>query len=145
MTRKKYTRNFGAVIRDELSNDPDLAQEVAEELFHALVARKVYELRTKASLSQKELAERIGTGQSAISRLEDADYDGHSLSTLLKIAFALKKELQIDFVEPPVFEDMSFSEELKVTSNVFQVRWDEIQKWPAETHNQNRAEAALVV
>ena len=42
--------------------------------------------RTEAGLSQKELAEMIGTTQSVISRLEDADYEGHSLSMLSRIA-----------------------------------------------------------
>jgi predicted transcriptional regulator len=46
-------------------------------------------LRTAADLSQKDLAQRVGTTQSVISRLEDADYDGHSLSMLERIAHAL--------------------------------------------------------
>jgi predicted transcriptional regulator len=50
-------------------------------------------------LTQKELADRIGTKQSAIARLEDADYDGHSLSMLQKIAGALNQRVEIKFSE----------------------------------------------
>jgi predicted transcriptional regulator len=49
-------------------------------------------------MSQTELARRIGTAQSVISRLEDADYDGHSLAVLNRIAAALKQRVQIRFV-----------------------------------------------
>lgn len=62
------------------------------------IAEQVYSLRTQAKLSQKELADLVGTTQSAISRLEDADYDGHSLSMLRKIAAALNQRVQVRFV-----------------------------------------------
>jgi predicted transcriptional regulator len=48
-------------------------------------------------LTQKQLADRVGTKQSAIARLEDADYDGHSLSMLQKIAGALNQKVEIKF------------------------------------------------
>ena len=48
----------------------------------------------------QELADRIGTHQSVIARLEDADYDGHSLSMLWKIADAIGAELKVEFVRP---------------------------------------------
>ena len=62
------------------------------------VASLIYEVRTQAGLSQKELAERIGTRQPVISRLEDADYEGHSLSMLIRIAETLDHELEIKLV-----------------------------------------------
>jgi predicted transcriptional regulator len=55
-------------------------------------------LRTKAGLSQRELAKKIGTTASVICRLEDSDYDGHSLSLLKRIAEALDKRVEIRFV-----------------------------------------------
>ena len=45
----------------------------------------IRQLREAAGLTQAELAERIGTTQSVISRLESDDYDGHSLSMLSRI------------------------------------------------------------
>ena len=46
------------------------------------VGRKIYQLRTKAKLTQAQLASLIGTTASVICRLEDADYEGHSLAML---------------------------------------------------------------
>ncbi len=56
------------------------------------------EARNEAGLSQAELADRIGTKQSVISRLEDADYEGHSLSMLHRIAAALGQCVEIRFL-----------------------------------------------
>ena len=66
-----------------------------EARVHAEVGKLIYDMRTGADLTQAELAERIGTTQSVVSRLEDADYDGHSLSTLCRIAAALGKRIHI--------------------------------------------------
>jgi transcriptional regulator with XRE-family HTH domain len=55
-------------------------------------------LRQRAGLSQAELAKRIGTTQSVISRLEDADYEGHSLAMLNRIAAAVERRVEIRFV-----------------------------------------------
>jgi transcriptional regulator with XRE-family HTH domain len=62
------------------------------------VARKIFQLRTSAGLSQRELAKVIGTTASVICRLEDADYEGHSLSILRRIAAALNQKVVIRFV-----------------------------------------------
>ena len=55
----------------------------------------IYDARTNAGLSQKELAALIGTTQSVISRLEDSDYEGRSLTMLERIARALNKKLTV--------------------------------------------------
>ena len=47
----------------------------------------------------EQLAELIGTKQPDIARLEDADYQGHSLTMLHRIATALNQRLEI--VIPP--------------------------------------------
>ena len=69
-----------------------------EELANAEIASQIYTLRTKAGLSQRELAKKIGTTASVICRLEDADYTGHSLAMLRRIAGALNKRVEIRFV-----------------------------------------------
>lgn len=81
-----------------VGNDPKQIEAYEREVFNADVARKIFELRTKAGLSQRELAESVGTSASAICRLEDADYEGHSLSVLKRIAEALDKRVEIRFV-----------------------------------------------
>lgn len=74
------------------------------ERVNAEVARTIYDLRKEAGLTQKELAKLIGTTQSVISRLEDADYEGHSLSMLSRIAHALKRRLIIQ-IDSPIEKD----------------------------------------
>ena len=89
------TRNFEDVIRAKLAGDSDLAVAVDNEAFHANIAMQVYDARIAAGLTQKELAKRAGTVQSVISRIEDANYDGHSLSLLKRIALALSLKLDV--------------------------------------------------
>jgi ribosome-binding protein aMBF1 (putative translation factor) len=62
------------------------------------VARKIVALRTEAGLSQRQLAKLIGTTASVICRLEDSDYEGHSLAMLNRIAGALNRRVEIRFV-----------------------------------------------
>ena len=61
-------------------------------------ARAIYEARISAGLTQKQLADLIGSNQSVISRLEDADYDRHSLAMLDRIARALNRRLEVRLV-----------------------------------------------
>jgi len=96
------TRNFADLLRAKIDADPDLAEAVDRESFNADVAQKVYDLRMEAKLTQKALAERIGTHQSVISRIEDADYDGHSLALLKRIADAVGKSVRIEFYSRPI-------------------------------------------
>jgi transcriptional regulator with XRE-family HTH domain len=55
----------------------------------------------QAGLTQRELAKRVGTTASAICRLEDAEYEGHSLAMLNRIAAALKQRVEIRFIPVP--------------------------------------------
>lgn len=66
---------------------------------NALVAQAIYDARNNAGLTQGKLAKLIGTKQPVISKLEDADYEGHSLSMLKQIADALGKRIEIRFVD----------------------------------------------
>jgi len=69
-----------------------------QERTNAAIARGIYALRKTARLTQAQLAKLVGTTTSVISRLEDADYRGHSLSMLQRIAAALGKRIDIRFV-----------------------------------------------
>ena len=81
-----------------VGEDAERIDSFEDELLNARIASQIYELRTKADLTQSELAERVGTTASVICRLEDADYEGHSLSMLRRIAEAVGKQIQIRFV-----------------------------------------------
>ena len=77
---------------------PDRIAELEEAKATDAVARQIYELRTKAKLTQRQLAKLVGTTASVICLLEDADYQGHSLSMLRRIAQALNRRVEIRFV-----------------------------------------------
>lgn len=96
MTNK--TRSATEILERLTGDDPELREMIAEETVNAQVARMIYEARTAAGLTQKQLADLVDTQQSTIARLEDADYEGHSLSMLRRIAEALNQELQVRFV-----------------------------------------------
>ena len=57
----------------------------------------IYDLRTGAGLSQRELAERMGTTQSVISRLEEGGGARNRIDTLARVATALNRHLVLSF------------------------------------------------
>jgi transcriptional regulator with XRE-family HTH domain len=59
----------------------------------------IYDLRTEAGLSQRELAERMGTTQSVISRLEEGGGARNRIDTLARVATALNRHLVLSFPE----------------------------------------------
>ena len=63
--------------------------------FFAAIADKVADRRAEMGLSQRELAELVGTTQSAIARLERGGRPPR-IDTLLKIADALDCELVVE-------------------------------------------------
>jgi len=53
---------------------------------------------TQAGLTQRALAKLVGATASAIRRIEDADYQGYSLSMLRRVAAALDARVEVRFV-----------------------------------------------
>jgi transcriptional regulator with XRE-family HTH domain len=96
MRNARKTSNAVRILhRRYVGEDVRRKASLEQERMNAEVARTIFELRQQAGLSQKELAERVETTQSVISRLEDADYEGHSLSMLNRIAKALNRKVQV--------------------------------------------------
>lgn len=91
------TKDFAEVIRAKVAANPGLAEAIEAESFRTDIALKVFQARKEAGLTQKQLAERVGTQQSVISRIEDADYEGHSLGLLNRLARALGRYLRVEF------------------------------------------------
>jgi ribosome-binding protein aMBF1 (putative translation factor) len=92
------TKDALKIIDGITGDDPELRAMIEEETIHARVAQMIYEARTKAGLTQQQLANLIGTKQSVIARLEDADYERHSLTMLQRIAAALNQKLEIHLI-----------------------------------------------
>lgn len=84
--------------RRHYAGKPGRAQSLDEERVNLEIARAIYELRTAAGLTQAQLARLVGTTASVICRLEDSDYEGHSLAMLRRIGAALHQRVEIRFV-----------------------------------------------
>ena len=96
--RKKTSDAIDILHRRYIEGHPEREAELAEARADIAVAEKIRSLRTKAGLSQRALAKLVGTTASVICRLEDADYDGHSLAMLNRIATAFDKRVEIRFL-----------------------------------------------
>ncbi len=81
-----------------IGDDPDRIAEYEQSAADIHVAQAIYDMRTQAGLTQRQLAAKLKTSPSVICRLEDADYEGHSLAMLRRIAAALGKRIEIRFV-----------------------------------------------
>lgn len=98
MAKKKSKDALEILHKRYYKNKPKRLAALEVERDHADVAAKIYKLRTDAGLSQRDLARLVKTSAAAICRLENADYEGHSLTMLRKIAKALNKKVEIRFV-----------------------------------------------
>lgn len=99
-TGRRSTSDAAEILDRKFVGDDPGRRDAADKAFEdAVVGQLIYDARVAAGLTQQELAERIGSDQAVISRLEDADYEGHSLGMLRRIARALGKSLDIRFVD----------------------------------------------
>jgi transcriptional regulator with XRE-family HTH domain len=62
------------------------------------IALQLAALRQARGLTQKQVAERLGTKQQAIARLEDPAYAGHSLSMVRRYVEALDASLEMKII-----------------------------------------------
>jgi ribosome-binding protein aMBF1 (putative translation factor) len=95
VSKSKLSDAVTILHRRYVKDDPRRKASLQAERLNAEVAALLHELRTRAGLSQTALARMVGTTQSVISRLEDADYEGHSLTMLSRIASALNQKLTV--------------------------------------------------
>ena len=95
---KKGTKRAEEIVDHMIGDDEGLRGAVEAESIHSHVASLIFEARIKAGLTQERLAELVATQQSVIARLESADYEGHSLSMLVRIAEALDNRIEINLV-----------------------------------------------
>ncbi|MGA2796314.1 MAG: helix-turn-helix transcriptional regulator [Thermoguttaceae bacterium] len=106
MSRKKTTGKRRKPIKDAVAilhrryfeGSAEKLALLDKERSNAAVARQICDLREEAGLSQRKLAKLVDTTASVICRLESADYTGHSLAMLRRIASALNKRVEIRFV-----------------------------------------------
>ena len=89
----RKTKSATTIIERMIGEDVDVQRMIEKEKINATVAQIIYDARKKAGLTQKELAELVGTKEPVIERLENADYEGHLLSMLQRISKALNMRL----------------------------------------------------
>ena len=99
--------NFDRYLEQQLQ-DPTFAARFKNAGKAWDVALQIATLREQAGLSQKDLAKLLKTSQQQISRLESPGYEGHSLSTLRRVASVLHARVRI------VFEPTKRSSEMRV-------------------------------
>jgi ribosome-binding protein aMBF1 (putative translation factor) len=92
------TKDALKILETVTGNHEAVKTGIAQARINFEVAQMIYDARTRAGLSQSELAALIGSKQPVIARLEDADYEGHSLTMLQRIAAALEQRLELRFV-----------------------------------------------
>lgn len=94
---KQTTSAIEILHRREYEGRPLRLEELEQTRREMALGLKIRRLREDAGLTQQQLADRIDTQPSAISRIEDADYDAHTLSLLKRVAEALDMRLVVDF------------------------------------------------
>ena len=93
---KKRTTDFNEYLSEQLK-DPKFAKVFEEESGKIDLAIELARIRQEAGISQRELAKRVGTTQSVISRMENPEYTGYSVRMLRRIAAALDVSVKIEF------------------------------------------------
>jgi len=97
-TDKRKTADASQVLDRITGEDPKLREFIEEQKLNVRVAEMIHDAREAAGLTQAALAKLVGTTQSVVSRLEDADYKGRSLTMLERIAHALGQRLEVRLV-----------------------------------------------
>jgi len=97
--KKKTTTNAVKILHKRyIRGNKKRLESLQKERENLNIAELICAIRKQAGLSQKQLANLVGTTQSVISRLEDADYNGHSLAMLRRIGASLKQRVELQFV-----------------------------------------------
>lgn len=96
MKSRKKTSDAVELMNKWYGGDQEWEQMLVEERLRVQVGQIVYDLRIEAGLSQTALAKLVGTGQSIISRLENADYDGSALEMLFRVCSALHRQVRVE-------------------------------------------------
>ena len=89
--------SVGQHIEEEFKRNKDFRKAYMDEAMKLEIAYKIMQLRKARGISQAELAKRMRTTQQNVSRLEDPRNTEFTISTLSRVALALRAHLNIDF------------------------------------------------
>ena len=97
-TKRRKTSSASRILSRITGRKPEVREAIEVHKLNSSVAEMILTARETAGLTQGQLAKLVGTTQSVISRLEDADYEGHSLTMLRRIAEALDQRVEVRLV-----------------------------------------------
>lgn len=125
---KQIKTNYDRYLEKELKKDPSLKKEIKRAGVAVDISMQLYGLRKERGLTQEQLAKMVGVKQSNVARLENANYIGYSLTTLRRIARALKTELNVSFLPENVLvkytpEQLSYSTSTDEGSVLYYPSW----------------------
>jgi transcriptional regulator with XRE-family HTH domain len=89
-------------LREQLRvnlKDNEYRHAYSDEHLNLSISTQIKVLREQQNLTQAQLAEKIGTKQAGVSRLESANYTSWSIAALRKVAQALDLRLRVSFEE----------------------------------------------
>lgn len=109
--RKRKAKTY----MDVLMADKKFRKKFEEEYRNLCISEQIASLREAAHLTQANLAKRVHTTKSAISRYESADYNKYSISLLNKIAHACDADLKVLFI--PVKTDRASAREKHISAH----------------------------
>lgn len=100
MTDKRTTTSAVEILHHlYFKNDPEMMQMLKAERTKGDIAQLIYDLREATSLTQEQLAEKVGTTAKVIDDLEMTDYEdnliGDAVLMLQRIAKAVGKQVDI--------------------------------------------------
>ena len=95
---RKKTINSDVLLQEQLKNK-SYRKEYEALSGEFKIAVELIKLRKKAKLTQKELAEKVGTSQPAIARLESGEYKNLTLSFLRRVGSVLGAIPEVHFLK----------------------------------------------
>jgi transcriptional regulator with XRE-family HTH domain len=93
--------------------DQEYREAYAEDFLNTSIATQLQVIREQRKLTQAQLAEKIGTQQAGVSRIENVNYSSWKIETLKKLAFALgcRLKVSIETFGSLIDEETNFSRE----------------------------------
>jgi len=98
MKKKIVPETISQHIEEEYRKSAEFRKAYDEEILRLKIAYKITQLRKARRMTQKQLADRVGTSQQNISRIEDSENTKINLHTLVRLSRALKARLSIDLL-----------------------------------------------
>ena len=106
---------FDQAVKDLLDQDDEIRQKYHKQVCIVSIKQMVRSMRKSAGITQLELASRVGTTQSVISRLESSE-PGYmpSLDTIIEIAHACNQRLLLGSIPMDIEQSEVAMDNLKL-------------------------------